>query len=42
MGEAVVELQDHKPVRMLRVVFCYLYFDHQRRLDRDKVMKMVP
>ena len=21
----------------LRVVFCYLYFDHQGRLDRDKV-----
>jgi hypothetical protein len=37
-AEAVVELQDRKPVRMLRVVFCYLYFDHQGRLDRDKVM----
>ena len=34
-----MELQDRKPVRMLRVVFCYLYFDHQGRLDRDKVMK---
>jgi hypothetical protein len=38
-AEAVVELQDRKPVRMLRVVFCYLYFDHQGRLDRDKVMR---
>jgi hypothetical protein len=34
-----VELQDRKPVRILRVVFCYLYFDHQGRLDKDKVMK---
>ena len=34
-----MELQDRKPVRMLRVIFCYLYFDHQGRLDRDKVMK---
>ena len=34
-----MELQDRKPVGMLRVVFCYLYFDHQGRLDRDKVMK---
>ena len=31
--------QDRKPVRMLRVVFCYLYFDHQGRRDRDKMMK---
>ena len=38
-AEAVVELQDRKPVGILRVVFCYLYFDHQGRLDRDKVMK---
>jgi len=38
-AEAVVELQDRKPVRMLRVVFSYLYFDHQGRLDRNKVMK---
>jgi hypothetical protein len=38
-AEAVEELQDRKPVRMLRVVFCYLYFDDQGRLDRDKVMK---
>ena len=38
-AEAVVELKDRKPVGILRVVFCYLYFDHQGRLDRDKVMK---
>jgi hypothetical protein len=38
-AEAVVELKDPKPVGILRVVFCYLYFDHQGRLDRDKVMK---
>ena len=38
-AEAVVELQDRKPVRVLRVVFCYLYFDHEGCLDRDKVMK---
>jgi hypothetical protein len=35
----MVGLQDRKPIRMLRVVFCSLYFDHQSRLDRDKVMK---
>ena len=33
-AEAVVELQDRKPARMLRVVFCYSYFDRQGRLDR--------
>jgi hypothetical protein len=38
-AEAVVELKDRKPVGILRVVFCYLYFDHKGRLDRDKVMK---
>jgi hypothetical protein len=38
-AEAVVELWNRKLVRILRVVFCYLYFDHQGRLDRDKVMK---
>ena len=38
-AEAVVELKDRKLVGILRVVFCYLYFDHQGRLDRDKVMK---
>jgi hypothetical protein len=38
-AEAVVELKDRKPVGILRVVFGYLYFDHQGRLDRDKVMK---
>jgi hypothetical protein len=38
-AEAVVELKDRKPVGILRVVFCYLYFDHQGRLDRDKVIK---
>lgn len=38
-AEAVVELQDRKPVDMLRVVFSYLYFDDQGHLDRDKVMK---
>ena len=37
-AEAAVELQDRKPVRILRVVFCYLYFDHRGRLDRNKVM----
>ena len=34
-----MELKDRKPVDILRVVFCYLYFDDQGRLDRDKVMK---
>jgi hypothetical protein len=34
-----VELEDRKPARILRVVFCYLYFDHRGRLDRDKVMR---
>jgi len=38
-AEAAVELQDRKPLRVLRVIFCYLYFDHQGRLDRDKVIK---
>lgn len=38
-AEAVVELNDRKPIGILRVVFCYLYFDHRGRLDRDKVMK---
>jgi hypothetical protein len=38
-AEAAVELKNRKPVGILRVVFCYLYFDHQGRLDRDKVMK---
>lgn len=38
-AEAVAELKGRKPVGILRVVFCYLYFDHQGRLDRDKVMK---
>ena len=38
-AEAAVELQDRKPVRILRVVFCYLYFDHRGRLDRDRVMR---
>ena len=38
-AEAVVELQDRKPARVLRVVYCYLYFDHRGRLDRDKVMR---
>jgi hypothetical protein len=38
-AEAAVELQERKPVRILRLVFCYLYFDDQGRLDRDKVMK---
>ena len=38
-AEAAVELQNRKPVRILRAVFCYLYFDHKGRLDRDKVMK---
>ena len=38
-AEAVVELKNRKPVGILRVVFCYLYFDHQGCLDRDKVMK---
>jgi hypothetical protein len=38
-AEAAVELRDRKPARILRVVFCYLYFDQQGRLDRDKVMK---
>jgi hypothetical protein len=38
-AEAVVELKNRKPVGILRLVFCYLYFDHQGRLDRDKVMK---
>jgi hypothetical protein len=38
-AEAAVELQDRKPVRILRVVFCYLYFDQEGHLDRDKVMK---
>jgi len=35
----VAELKDRKPVGLLRVVFCYLYFDLQGRLDRDKVIK---
>jgi hypothetical protein len=39
MGEAVVELKDRKPVGIVRVVFSYLYFDHQGRLYRDKLMK---
>jgi hypothetical protein len=34
-----VELQDRKPDRILRVVFCYLYFDDRGGLDRDKVMR---
>jgi hypothetical protein len=38
-AEAAVELQERKPVRILRLVFCYLYFDDQGHLDRDKVMK---
>ena len=38
-AEAAVELQDRKPARILRVVFCYLYFDHRGCLDRDKVMR---
>jgi hypothetical protein len=38
-AEAAVKLQDRKPVRILRVVFCYLYFDQEGHLDRDKVMK---
>ena len=38
-AEAVVELKDRRPFAVLRLVFCYLYFDHRGRLDRDKVMK---
>jgi hypothetical protein len=38
-AEAAVDLKDRKPVGILRMVFGYLYFDHQGRLDRDKVMK---
>lgn len=38
-AEAAVELQDRKPVRILRLAFCYLYFDYKGRLDRDKMMK---
>ena len=38
-AEAAVQLQDRKPVRILRVVFCYLYFDRQGRLNQERVMK---
>ena len=38
-AEAAVELQDRRPVHILRLVFSYLHFDDQGRLDKDKVMK---
>lgn len=36
-AEIVVEIQDRKPVSILRVVFGYLYFDEEGRLDRDRI-----
>ena len=38
-AEAAVQLQDRKPVRILRVVFCYVYFDREGRLNRERVMQ---
>ncbi|MGE5303883.1 MAG: hypothetical protein ACM3TN_11245 [Alphaproteobacteria bacterium] len=38
-AEAAVELQNRRPVHILRLVFSYLHFDDRGRLDKDKVMK---
>lgn len=44
-AEVVVEIQERKPVSILRIVFGYLYFDQEGRLDKarirqDSVLKM--
>lgn len=36
-AEVIVEIQERKPVSILRVVFGYLYFDQEGRLDRDRI-----
>lgn len=38
-AEAAVKMQNRQPVTILRVVYCYLYFDDEGRLDRDRAMK---
>jgi hypothetical protein len=38
-AEAVVELENRRPVRVLRAIFHYIHFDRQGRLDHDRYMK---
>ena len=38
-AEVAVEMQKRQPVAIVRVVYCYLYFDAKGGLDTDRVMK---
>ncbi|MBI4596430.1 MAG: hypothetical protein HY730_08660 [Candidatus Tectomicrobia bacterium] len=36
-AEIVVEILERNPVNILRIVFGYLYFDQEGRLDKDRI-----
>jgi hypothetical protein len=38
-AEAVVELENRRPVRVLRVIFHYMHFDQTGRLDRERFLE---
>jgi hypothetical protein len=38
-AEAIVQLENHRPVRVCRIVFHYLHFDQEGSLDYDRYMK---
>lgn len=38
-AEIIVDIQERRPVGILRVIFEYLYFDQAGRLDKDRIMR---
>ena len=38
-AEAAVQMQNHQPVAIVQVIYSYMYFDTQGRLDRDRLMQ---
>ena len=38
-AEAAVQMQNYQPLAIVRVIYSYMYFDTQGRLDRDRLMQ---
>ena len=38
-AEAAVQMENYRPVAMVRVIYSYMYFDRRGHLDRDRLMQ---
>jgi hypothetical protein len=38
-AEAALQMENYQPVAIVRVIYSYMYFDTQGRLDRDRLMQ---